>query len=379
MNKKILASIFVIGILALAMGWGTYSFFSDTEKSTGNVFTAGTIDIAVDNQNPWTATYSAALSDVKPSENRWITFVITNPGKNPVDVWKRIVVKGCDGGSYAYWGDAARGASSEPEYTEGGGQFDANGIPTGNGYVERCNLAPYIIYDLKIPGVRWIVKPEQQIRIDNIDGFWIYLGEIDAGSKMTVEQSYHLSSWQDAPILDVTNWAQGDTMKFDIELYAEQVSGVGPIGAEDTLKLVKKDPVTWVPSEDAGHLKYKTAANEFTYTFDATGLTAITQYSLIYYADPWPGDGTDHSTGALIGTFTSDINGAIVSTPGNVNLGTDLPNSKDKNFGVGAKIWLVLSSDYSTTTLGAQGHMTAWNPSGYLFETHLINYHDTGP
>jgi predicted ribosomally synthesized peptide with SipW-like signal peptide len=47
MNKKILASIFVIGMLALAMGYGTYSYFSDTAKSTGNTFTAGTLDIGL--------------------------------------------------------------------------------------------------------------------------------------------------------------------------------------------------------------------------------------------------------------------------------------------------------------------------------------------
>jgi predicted ribosomally synthesized peptide with SipW-like signal peptide len=45
MNKKILASMVVIGILALAMGYGTYSYFSDQAKSTGNTFTAGTLDI----------------------------------------------------------------------------------------------------------------------------------------------------------------------------------------------------------------------------------------------------------------------------------------------------------------------------------------------
>jgi len=355
MNKKILASIFVIGMLAFAMGYGTYSYFSDTEKSVGNVFTAGIIDIAVDDQNPWVKTYSTLLSDVKPSENRWITFVIKNVGGNPVDVWKHITNIVC-----------AQGVQTEPEIEEEAG-------------TARCWLPPYILYDLYTSIRGWIITQTQQIRIDNINCMWIYLGRIPGGGSMTVEQSYHLASWEDAPVPAVTNWAQGDTMTFDIELYAEQVGGVGPIGAEDTLKLVKKDPITWVPSEDAGHLKYKTAADDFTYTFDASGLTANTDYSLIYYADPWPGDGTDHTTGALIGTFKSDGSGNIVSTPGSINLGTDLPNSKDKNFGVGAKIWLVLSADYSTTTLGAQGHMTAWNPTGYLFETHLINYHDTGP
>jgi len=44
-NKKILASIFVIGLLAFAMGYGTYSYFSSTKTSTDNVFTAGILSM----------------------------------------------------------------------------------------------------------------------------------------------------------------------------------------------------------------------------------------------------------------------------------------------------------------------------------------------
>ena len=46
MNRisKILASVFVIGILGFAMGWGTFSYFSSTQTSTGNTFTAGVIN-----------------------------------------------------------------------------------------------------------------------------------------------------------------------------------------------------------------------------------------------------------------------------------------------------------------------------------------------
>jgi len=350
MNKKILASIFVIGILALAMGYGTYSYFSDTEKSTGNVFTAGTIDIAVDGNNPWTATYSAALSDVKPSQNRGITFVITNPGKNPVDVWKRIVVTGCSGGINAY-PDATNGpASSEPEYEEG---------LVDNVYKERCWLPPYILYDLYTSIRGDIVKPEQQIRVDNINCMWIYLGRIPAGGSMTVQQSYHLSSWQDAPILDVTNWAQGDTMKFDIELYAEQVGGVGPIGKTATLQMENKDPTTWEVITDGiyGDLTYDTATGAFTFSGKVKASTA---YELIYYADPWPGTG-----GKSLGTGSSDGSGAITITG---TLTPTIPVAGDKNYPVGGKIWLVLDADYDGT------NMVAWTPTEYLFEMHLITY-----
>jgi len=348
MNKKILASIFVIGILALAMGWGTYSFFSDTEKSTGNVFTAGTIDIAVDNQNPWTATYSAELSDVKPSENRWITFVITNPGKNPVNVWKQIKVIECSGGIKAYPKDVPV-ASSEPEYEEG---WD------GSKYVERCWLPPYILYDLWTSVRGDIVTATQQIRVDNINCMWIYLGQIPAEGSMTVSQSYHLSSWKDAAELDVTNWAQGDTMKFDIELYAEQVSGVGP--AVGTLRLENKDPTTWEVIADSKYGELNIGAK----TFKAYGLTGG-DYKLIYYKDPWS---TGETGSVLLGKGTAS-GGSLEIT----GLGlTGIPASDDKNYPVGGKIWLVPSGRFSGDTVGGTGTLT-WAPSEFLFEMHLIN------
>jgi spore coat-associated protein N len=58
--------------LAFAMGWGTYSYFSDTETSTDNVFTAGTIDLLLRNDaigdwaNGVTATWSS--SNFAPGE-----------------------------------------------------------------------------------------------------------------------------------------------------------------------------------------------------------------------------------------------------------------------------------------------------------------------
>jgi predicted ribosomally synthesized peptide with SipW-like signal peptide len=52
MNKKIIfASIFVIGMLAMAMGIGTYSYFTSTKSSTGNIFTSGTLNLQLSNDN----------------------------------------------------------------------------------------------------------------------------------------------------------------------------------------------------------------------------------------------------------------------------------------------------------------------------------------
>jgi predicted ribosomally synthesized peptide with SipW-like signal peptide len=68
MNKKIaLSSLSIMAALAL-IGGATFAFFSDTETSTGNTFTAGAIDLQIDNTSyaldhniPGFATPSGAL------------------------------------------------------------------------------------------------------------------------------------------------------------------------------------------------------------------------------------------------------------------------------------------------------------------------------
>jgi len=93
MNRKILISIFVIGILALAVGWGTYSYFSDTETSSGNTFTAGTLDLKVnDNDDP-----NVVHVEIGPIYPGWgtgtewgrgtYTWILKNVGNLPGLLW----------------------------------------------------------------------------------------------------------------------------------------------------------------------------------------------------------------------------------------------------------------------------------------------------
>ena len=104
--------------------------------------------------------------------------------------------------------------------------------------------------------------------------------------------------------------------------------------------------------------------------FNGHGLAAGTDYSLIYYADPWPGD----NPGALIASGTSNEEGDI-HLAGSHDFGHHLPTSPDTNT-TGAKIWLVLSSDYNSGA-ASTGPMTGWTPAEYLFEHDMINYYDT--
>ncbi|MCD6178144.1 hypothetical protein J7K03_02760 [bacterium] len=66
MNKKILISLSIIGIVAAIAVGGTVAYFSDTETSTGNTFSAGSLDLKVkDGDNPGVL---FTLSNITPGQ-----------------------------------------------------------------------------------------------------------------------------------------------------------------------------------------------------------------------------------------------------------------------------------------------------------------------
>ncbi|MBZ9577836.1 SipW-dependent-type signal peptide-containing protein [Patescibacteria group bacterium] len=374
--KKIAISLGIIGVVAAIVIGATTAYFSDTETSTGNTLTAGVIDIVVDDLNPWEASFSEELKDMKPSYTRYIEFTVRNlEDSNPINLWKHINIT-----------EQSDGVITEPECDEGNGTWDQAGQTCIGEYKPRNNLAAYIIYDMyvcrdpleqecetdvdgKPTTGRWepIITEDQYVRLDNISSIWIYLGQLVPTKELKVVQSYHLRSWPGALEPEVTNWAQGDVLTFDIELMATQLNAPGPKGAQASLNMVGKDPTTWEEILDgSGILTYNTSGPTFNYNFSGTGLNNI-KYCLIYYADPWPGN----NPGALIASGTATANN--LSLIGSYNFGYDLPNASDQNAPAGAKIWLVPCDDYDDTTKS----MKAWSPSTYLFEENLIQYDDT--
>ena len=111
--RTILLSVAVMGLVGALMGSGIMAYFSDTEVSSGNVFTAGTIDISIygagdEPENPW---YSGpyvfnSLENVLPSEPCDVFYegpgcempsmtgiLVINEGTNAAQVWKRLTVE----------------------------------------------------------------------------------------------------------------------------------------------------------------------------------------------------------------------------------------------------------------------------------------------
>ena len=74
--NKLLMSIMVIGIAALFLGAGTFAYFSDTETSGGNTFTAGTIDLTLSG----TGATGVTFGNMAPGDTASATITVTNIG-----------------------------------------------------------------------------------------------------------------------------------------------------------------------------------------------------------------------------------------------------------------------------------------------------------
>ncbi len=116
-----------------------------------------------------------------------------------------------------------------------------------------------------------------------------------------------------------------------------------------------------------GKMRYNQEGATFDFVFNGHGLEPGTEYTLIYYPDPWPGKGL-----ICLGRGAADA-GGNVHIAGSPDLDSDLPAFYDNNHPAGAKIWLALSQDVDCTGR----NMTGWHPAEYLFEHNLITYDDT--
>lgn len=337
--KRILLSIITISLVSAVAFGATKAFFTDEEKNTGNTFSAGTIDIAVDGQNPWTRTSPYQFVDMKPSQNEYSNFRINNVGTNPANVFKKVgnVVTGS-------------GAISEPECQEQGGTWSGTQCTSGT---EKSDIDTVIDYDLSVKVYDagnnlkwWQMLYNKDVTLASIKNTDMFLGMIPVGWYMDVTESYHMND-------NTTNWAQGDLMTFDIVLTGEQLKG--------TLVLENKtgDPDWDIIQGDSkqGTLTYGVKDSKFNYSFAATGMQVGVKYWLIEYRDPW---GT---AGTTLGSATADAGGNVVIPSTSLELNANLTN---------AKIWLVTDVDYDE----ANNKVTGWNPANYLFETGLMDYYD---
>jgi hypothetical protein len=137
-------------------------------------------------------------------------------------------------------------------------------------------------------------------------------------------------------------------------------------------KTAAEGPWPIVEGGSWGDMKYNLWGDKFNFMFQGRKLQSRTDYTLIYYPDPWPGTNL-----ICLGSGVSNGGGNLNIFDFEFDIGTSLPAEYDANYmpispsgAVGAKIWLVLSSDVDCVNR----QMTGWNPDSYLFEYNLINF-----
>lgn len=195
--KKALLSLTTIGIVSVTAIGLSSAFFSDIEKSTGNIFQAGSLDLKINSQDNPSAIID--VDDLKPGDDV-IEEKILKVIDNPAEVW--IHIKDLVSG---------QGEQTEPEELEE--------ILSG----EKHDIENYLTYNLKV-GNEVIIHFGNEILLHDAVSCWIPLGEFPALDPVTVEQSFHFDE-------SVTDWAQGDTLTFTEEFYASQIND--PSGPPD--------------------------------------------------------------------------------------------------------------------------------------------------
>ncbi len=84
--RKLYMSLLLIGLAAALIGAGSFAYFSDTETSTGNTFTAGSLDLEVYDGTNWVngsnvdLGWSAVANNMKPGDTEYIEIPVRNIG-----------------------------------------------------------------------------------------------------------------------------------------------------------------------------------------------------------------------------------------------------------------------------------------------------------
>jgi predicted ribosomally synthesized peptide with SipW-like signal peptide len=256
MDKKILVSMMVIGLVAALAGAGLYAYFSDTETSTGNTFTAGTLDLKVDGQDDGGTVAYYTLSNMKPGDvTVYYKWVLKNTGSLPgkLSVTFSPITNNENGVV-----EPEQAAEGQPYASAVGelGQYLKPGIepwnlPPGVTIIERNDEEGWFIASVEeetdtggsigwgpkgwsVPSTvisQWQAGPPHPWGTPGLNGFggktYTY-GTLSPGAEIAfffkVKLDSDLQRWDGTKWIDVDdNIIQSDSVQFDITFRLEQV------------------------------------------------------------------------------------------------------------------------------------------------------------
>ena len=191
-TTKILMSIMTIVTVGALIGGGVYAAFSDPETSTGNQFTAGTLDLTVDGENPWTST-PVSVGNMKPGDLGVVTLTVYNAGN----------LSGTLSFDLTNLSDS-EGTNTEPE---------GNTAEPGD---LSANMDILIWVDSNGDGIKDVGETVLYIGKLSAEAGPYSIGTLNSGVTNYVSMSYSIDS-------GVGNDIQGDSSSFDLEFTLAQV------------------------------------------------------------------------------------------------------------------------------------------------------------
>jgi predicted ribosomally synthesized peptide with SipW-like signal peptide len=211
--KKILISLSIIGVVgAIAIG-GTMAYFSDTETSTGNTFTAGTLDLVVTTSGTGPAG-KTTVNENGDGFNDNVVFANLAPGDSGSIVWTITNNGSLDGfiDVHQWLTNDSDGVDTEPELLVD---------PTPGGVGELDNEM-VLTSSLTIDGLNVGFLPQPWV------GKWsdiaVYGPAVDLlPVPLPVGKSLVMTYAWDIPIT-VGNTIQGDTFTADFQMFLDQTN-----------------------------------------------------------------------------------------------------------------------------------------------------------
>jgi len=216
--KKILglavAALMVMGLV----GGGTWAYFTDVETSTGNTFAAGTLDLEIDTENPWTSTaIDNSATPMKPGEVLTpVSIACKNVGTLPGDLYMQITaVSGVGGANMAPYTHA----SSEPEYDAEIGTYTAGSPNNDNTPADDIDTVMTLSCENATVGITGL--DGVKLNVAGAAGYKLVEASLAAGATATVGLGATLDN-------TATNEYQGDTVSFTIEFQIVQEGQPAP-------------------------------------------------------------------------------------------------------------------------------------------------------
>ncbi len=128
--QRIILSLAIIAVISGALSFGaTGAFFSDTETSTANVFTAGAIDLKVDNESYYNGVLNASTTweQTDLTIEKFFNFLDLKPD----DFGEDTISLHVDTNDAYLCADVTLTSNDDNTQTEPEAQVDANGLDTG--------------------------------------------------------------------------------------------------------------------------------------------------------------------------------------------------------------------------------------------------------